>query len=103
MDQNRRISLHRKLEEVLGSKNVYFQPPTGIKLSYPCIVYNLSSANDAHANNRIYRSLYSFTLTYITKDPDDPKLDKIYDLQYCAFDRFFASDNLNHFVYTIYN
>ena len=99
----RRVQLHRILESVLGSKNVYFQPPTGTRLQYPCIVYNLATANDAHAGNRIYRRLYRYTMTYITKDPDDPMRDKIDDLQYCAFDRFFASDNLNHFVYTIYN
>lgn len=99
----RRILLHRILENVLGSKNVYFQPPTGTKLQYPCIVYKLADANDQHANNKIYRRLYRYTMTYITKNPDDPKRDEIDDLMYCSFDRFFTSDNLNHFVYTIYN
>lgn len=99
----RRILLHRILENVLGSKNVYFQPPTGMKFQYPCIVYNLADANDHHADNKIYRRLYRYTMTYITKNPDDPKRDEIDDLQYCSFDRFFTSDNLNHFVYTIYN
>lgn len=99
----RRIELHHKLERILGSKNVYFQPPTGTKLIYPCVVYSLSTANDVHANNNIYRRLYRYTVTYITKDPDDPKRDEFDDLRYCAFDRFFTSDNLNHFVYTIYN
>lgn len=102
MNQNRRISLHRKLEAVLGSKNVYFQAPTGTRLQYPCIIYNLANANDIHANDQIYRRLYRFTLTYITKDPDDPMRDKIDNLRYCSFDRFFTSDNLNHYVYTIY-
>ena len=99
----RRVQLHRILESVLGSRNVYFQPPTGTKLQYPCIIYNLADANDHHADDRIYRRLYRYTVTYITKDPDDPKRDEIDDLRYCAFDRFFTSDNLNHFVYTIYN
>ena len=99
----RRIELHHILEDVLGSRNVYFQPPTGTKLVYPCIVYNLSTANDIHANDRIYRRLYRYTMEYITKNPDDPKRDDFDDLRYCSFDRFFASDNLNHFVYTIYN
>lgn len=99
----RRIELHHILEGVLGSKHVYFQPPTGMKLEYPCIVYNLATANDAHADDRIYRRLYRYTITYITKNPDDPKRDDFDDLRYCAFDRFFTSDNLNHFVYTIYN
>lgn len=100
---NRRIELHHKLEKILGSKNVYFQPPTGLKISFPCVVYNLATANDVHADNRIYRRLYRYTMTYITKDPDDPKRDAFDDMQYCAFDRFFVSDNLNHYVYTIYN
>jgi hypothetical protein len=100
---NRRIELHHKLEKILGSKNVYFQPPTGLKMSFPCVVYNLATANDVHADNRIYRRLYRYTMTYITKDPDDPKRDDFDDMQYCAFDRFFVSDNLNNYVYTIYN
>ena len=98
----RRPELHRSLERLLGSRNVYYQPPTGMKLQYPCIVYNLADATDVHAENRIYRRLYRYTLTYISKDPDDPKRDQIDDLPYCSFDRFITSDNLNHFVYTIY-
>lgn len=99
----RRNELHAKFEKILGSRNVYFQPPTGLKMNYPCVVYNLADAKDVHAENRIYRRLYRYTVTYITKDPDDPKRDEFDDMRYCAFDRFFTSDNLNHFVYTIYN
>ena len=98
----RRLKLQRRLENVLGSRNVYYQPPTGTMLTYPCIVYNLDTANDVHANDHIYRRLYRYSLTYITKDPDDMKRDIIDDLQYCRFNRMFVSDNLNHFVYTIY-
>ena len=103
MNQSRRVQLHRKLELLLGSRNVYFQPPTGTKLSYPCIVYNLATANDVHADNKIYRRLFRYTLIYITKDPDDPKRDEIDDIPYCAFDRVLANDNLYHYYYTIYN
>lgn len=94
--------MHRNLEQLLGSRNVYFQPPTGTKLQYPCIVYSLANANDVHADNKIYRRLYRYTLAYITKDPDDPKRDEIDDLPYCSFDRLVVNDNLNHFYYTIY-
>lgn len=98
----RRVELQRMLESMLGTRNVYFQPPTGTKLQYPCIVYHLDDANDVHANDRIYRRLYRYSLTYITKNPEDPMRDIIDDLQYCSFDRFYTSDNLNHFVYSIY-
>ena len=98
----RRLELQRKLETVLGSRNVYYQPPTGTRLQFPCIVYNLATANDIHANDHIYRRLYRYTLTYISKDPDDPKRDVIDDLPYCAFDRMYVSDNLNHDVFRLY-
>lgn len=98
----RRVELQRMLENMLGSRNVYYQPPTSIKLKYPCILYNLESANDVHAENDIYRRLYRYSLTYITKDPEDPMWEMINDLRYCRFDRFYTSDNMNHFVYTIY-
>ena len=103
MNRSRRIILHQKLESLLGTRNVYFQPPTGTQLKFPCIVYNLSTANDVHADDQIYRRLYRYSLTYITKDPDDPKRDLIDNLQYCSFDRVVASDNLYHYYYTIYN
>jgi hypothetical protein len=95
--------LQHRLEALLGSRNVYFQPPTGTQINYPGIVYNLATANDVHADNQIYRRLYRYTLIYITKDPDDPRRDTIDDLPYCAFDRMIVTDNLYHFYYTIYN
>lgn len=98
----RRVELQRLLEGMLGTRNVYFQPPTGLKLKYPCIVYNLDTADDVHADDLIYRRLYQYSLTYITKNPEDPMRDEIDNLRYCRFNRFFASDNLNHFVYTLY-
>ena len=42
--ENRRLKLQKLLEDILEAngkaKNVYYQPPEGIKISYPCIVYN---------------------------------------------------------------
>lgn len=100
--RDRRVELQRKLENLLGSRFVYFQPPTGTRLQYPCIVYFLDHANDVHADSKIYRRLYRYSLTYITKNPEDPMRDKIDDLMYCSFNRFFTADNLNHYNYTIY-
>ena len=99
----RRTELDRIFREMVGPDNVYFQPPTGTKIKhYPSIVYKLADQNDMHANNHVYRRLYRYTVTYITKNPDDPLRDELDDLPYCSFDQFFASDNLNHYVYTIY-
>lgn len=99
----RRNELDQILRSLIGNDNVYFQPPTGLKIKYPCIIYKLDATSDRHANDGVYGRLYRYNLTYITKDPDDPMSDKLDDLSYCRFIRCFSSDNLNHFVYTIYH
>lgn len=36
-----RLNLQTFLEEILESRNVYFQPPESVKMKYPAIVYAL--------------------------------------------------------------
>ena len=82
--------------------NVYFQPPTGTSLSYPCIVYTLDNLDSVYADNAHYDINSRYTLTYITRDPDDENRIELVKLPMCRFDRHYKSDNLNHYVYTIY-
>ena len=82
--------------------NVYFQPPEETKLKYPCIVYELDDIDAFYADNAPYCFNSRYSLTYITRDPDDEKRYGIAKLPMCKFDRFFTSDNLNHYTYTIY-
>ena len=99
---NRRLELHEILCEVLGSRNVYFQPPAGVKMTYPAIVYSLSGINNRHANDSVYMQRHSYTVTLIDKNPDNVTVDKLSLLPKCSFDRPFVADNLNHYVFTIY-
>lgn len=41
---NRRYELQAVLEGILGSGNVYFQPPENLKMRYDCIVYERSES-----------------------------------------------------------
>lgn len=83
--------------------NVYFQPPETIKLSYPCVVYNLSSIDHQYADNKTYIGKRRYECTLITKDPDDDRVDEIVNtFELCKFDRFFTANNLNHNVFVIY-
>ena len=34
-----RLDLQALLEDLLGSRNVYYQPPESVKMNYPAIVY----------------------------------------------------------------
>ena len=47
----RRNELHEKFCDLLGSRNVYFQPPESVRLVYPCIIYRLGNFNVKHADD----------------------------------------------------
>ena len=97
-----RLELQTELEEILGSRNVYFQPPESVKMKYPAIRYSLSNIENTHADNRTYKQSKAYELILIDPDPDSEYADKLSQLPYCRFDRFYPADNLNHYVFTIY-
>lgn len=95
--------LQKKLEEILGSKNVYFQPPENIKLKFPCIIYELSSLSRDYADNLPYRGAIRYSVMYVSRTPTDEAFDKLSNMLYSWFERSYVSDNLNHQVFRIYN
>ena len=98
-----RLELHEELCALLGSRDVYFQPPESVRLKYPCIVYSLSGVNKINANNKHYKLDKRYEITVIDSDPDSEFSDKILEhFQMCSFDRAFVSDNLNHWVHSLY-
>lgn len=94
--------LQTLLESILGSPNVYFQPPESVKMSYPAIVYTLSNIGNNHANNNVYLQSFSYEITVIDYEPDSKIAMAISKLPKCRFNRHFKSDNLNHYVFTLY-
>lgn len=101
--ERRSQELQRIFEELLESRNVYYNPPASVKMRYNAIVFNRSRIVKVSANNFAYRQLYAYEVTTITTDPDDPIIDKISRMPYCSFDRSFVSDNLHHNVFTLYH
>lgn len=97
-----RAELQNKLEEFLGSRNVYYQPPTNTMMSYPAIVYSLKKKESRYANDAKYSKLNCYEIIVIDKRPDNSVIDKLLDLPYSSFDRHYVSDNLNHDVITLY-
>ena len=98
----RRKEFHLKLKEILGSDNVYFQPPENIKMKYPAIVYEVGAGLRTPADNKKYLYSQGYSVTYITKDPDPDIPDKLLELEYCSFERQFKLENLYHWVFFIY-
>lgn len=98
-----RLNLHEELCALLGTRNVYFQPPEDVKLKYDCIIYNKEPPKRRHADDMKYFYRDRYSLKFLTKNPDNPLIDKIaHAFQYCAIEQNYVSDNIHHYVYTLY-
>lgn len=97
-----RPNLHALLVEVLGSRNVYFQPPPTVQIKYPAIIYSRTNIDNRYANNGIYTREIAYQVIVVDKSPDSEIVDKVSNLPKCRFNRHYVSDNLNHDVFTIY-
>lgn len=98
-----RLELHEELCTLLGSRNAYFQPPANVRMNYRAIRYRLSDIDKLSANNKAYRLVNCYEVTYIDKDPDSDMPKKILErFPMCKFDRWYAADDLNHWVFIIY-
>lgn len=97
-----RLELQTLFENLLGSRNVYYQPPASIFMKYPAIVYSRYDIENTFANNGVYLQATAYQVTVIDEDPDSEIVKKVSRLPMCNFDRHFVSDNLNHDVFTLY-
>jgi hypothetical protein len=102
MDQHRRKELQALLESILGSKNVYFQPPESYRIKYPCIIYTQEKIDRTYADDRTYYKKTRYKVTYIDSDKDGSIDDAMDSLSFCFHDRCYSTVNLHHSVYTLY-
>ena len=98
-----RLDLQAKFEEILGSRNAYFQPPASVSMRYPAIVYSFKDMRTRSANNSsMYVTSTGYECILIVKEPDTEYLQKILQIPYCKFDRYYRANNLHHYTFTIY-
>lgn len=97
-----RLELEALLRVLLGSANVYFQPPATKQMEYPCIVYNKDNIDTKFADNGPYLHRKRYQVTVIDRDPDSDIPDKVAALPLCTFSTHFVSENLNHDVFSLY-
>lgn len=97
-----RLELHSVLQELLGSSNVYYQPPESIKMQYDAIRYSKKTIDSKYANDRKYSMIDCYEAIVISRLPDNPVIKKLLSLPYCSYDRHYVADNLHHDVLTIY-
>lgn len=97
-----RLQLQTILESVLGSRNVYFQPPESLKLSYPCIIYKRDNMDVKVANNNHYGAYVGYMVTVADVNPDSDILNRLIKLPLCRYVRHYVSNNMNHDVFSLY-
>ena len=97
-----RYELHEFLCEILGSRNVYFQPPESVKMKYPAIVYERTEIKNRFANDAVYKQNNAYLLTVIDKDPDSEVSKQLANIPLCRLQQHCVSDNLNHDIFKIY-
>ena len=107
---DRRLNLQQKLKrmytKVTGKSSdgkVYFQPPSNVRLSYPCILYKLIEMPIDHANNFPYKIEHCYELEIIDSDPLSRLREEMAKQFTCRPVRFFTSDNLNHYVFHVFD
>lgn len=95
--------LRTDLIRITGLKNVYYQPPASVRMSYPCIRFKLEGTDIEYASNKPYRTMKKYQIVYITNKANDDMITLLPEnLRYCTFEHPYSSDNLYHYVFKTY-
>ena len=95
------MELQNLLEYILGSRNVYYQPPESIKIKYPAIIYSRNNIDNNFADDIVYMQNHTYQIIVIDANPDSEIVDKISKLPMCRYNRHYTSDNLNHDIFIL--
>ena len=95
--------LREVLQETVGVVNIYYEPPNGFQIKYPCIIYEKDTSDHKYADNYVYRFVQAYQVKYISKKPDNEVVAALQrKFQNCKYGRHFVMDNLHHDVVIIY-
>lgn len=95
-----RLELHDHLLTFVD--NVYFQPPSNVLMQFPCILYSRDASHAEFADNGLYVHAKRYQLTVVDRNPDSPLPDQVETLPLCSFERYFAADDLSHWVFNLF-
>lgn len=98
-----RANLHEELCTILGSRNVYFNPPESVRMKYDAIRYELGGKDIKRADDKAYHITNRYDGVLITTNPDTTIPDMILShFEMCNFGTPYKADNLNHYPFTLY-
>lgn len=74
--------LKKLLEDKTGLP-VYFNPPTGFRITeYPCIIFDMSVSEVSHADNCAYISHMKYSVKLIARGADEEHVNILLDIPY---------------------
>ena len=97
-----RLELQTLLETILGSENVYYQPPENVRMKFPAIVYSKERLDNSFSNNNVYKVDHAYKIIVISDDPDFDVVQKVNMLPTCRFLTEYVADNLYHDSFILY-
>lgn len=97
-----RIELQTVLAGIEGVNAAWFQEDPARELIYPVIVYERGGSLAFHADNVKFFFKKQYTVTVIDRNPDSLIPDRVEQLPFTTFDRFFKSAGLNHFAFNLF-
>lgn len=97
-----RLELQDLLESIIGNENVYYNPPSNTSMNYPAIKFEPYKIDTLRANNKLYKANVCYSITVISRLPNDNTVEKLLSLPMCSFDRHYTYDGLNHDVLKLY-
>ena len=103
MAVNRRLSFQTKLEAVLGSSFVYYQPPPNIQMKFRCIVYETDNIDVQYADNSPYSIHDRYQVTFIRHGADTNVTRQLLALPHSSFRRQHVTSDLHHDVFVIHH
>lgn len=100
---DRRLELDARLRRILGSNNLYYEPPASFKMKYPCIRYSRSRIDTVNADNKVYLGNQRYEIIAIYYDVDSDIPERILHNDeglILSSDRHYVADGLHHDVFT---
>lgn len=97
-----RAAIQSFLETKFPNVSIYFQPPDGFQMEYPCIVYTLSKIESEFSDNIPYLQNSRYTITVMDQDPDSNITKEIAKLPLSRHERHFVVAQLHHDIFNVY-
>ena len=99
---DRRLEFQQILKKLLGSDQVYFQPPATVEMTYPAIVYKRQVIDTKSADDQLWGATIGYMVSVIDPNPDSKIPSKILELPLSRFNKHYTVNNLNHDVFSVY-